>query len=400
MQAPAAESPQPPPVPGTPPPLPVAEADLPKRRPWPLRFFAGVMSLLDWLFGLVAILGGLAILAAVPVLNFLSLGYLLECGGRIARTGRFRDGFVGIRKASVIGSIAVCTWIILVPVRLVSDLWRDAQLIDPEGSRTIFMGWVLGIVSGLALFHISWASYRGGRLQHFLWPAPIRFFRWLFGEKGKYRQIRDRTVDGVLALRLPYFFWLGARGFVGGVAWLFLPVAVLVTAAQLPEGPSLLLSLVGIAMLMFVVLYLPFLQVHFARTGRFKALFEVGEVRQLFRRAPLVFWLALLITLLFALPLYLLKIELTPQDLAWLPALFFVVSILPARLLTGWAMSRALRREQPSNILFRLMSRLAAIPVCLVYGLFVWMNQYLSQAGSLGMLEQHAFLVPAPLLGL
>ena len=69
------------------------------------------------------------------------------------------------------------------------------------------------------------------------------------------------------------------------------------------------------------MLYLPFLQAHFARVGRFEALFELGTVRGLFRRAPVAFWFAFLATLLFALPLYVLKIELTPREVAWLPAL-------------------------------------------------------------------------------
>lgn len=365
-----------------------------------MRLIGGVMTLLDWLFGLGAIIAGLAVLAAIPILNFLSLGYLLECGGRIARTGRFRDGFVGIRQASVLGSIVLCGWIALLPVRFIASLWRDAQLLDPDGPRTAFMGGLLIVSAVLVLGHLGWACYRGGRVQHFLWPAPIRFFRWLFGEKGKYQRIRDGVLDYLASLRLPYYFWLGARGFVGGVAWLFVPVLVLIAASQLEAGASLLLSLIGIGLLMFVVVHLPFLQVRFAQTGRFRALFELKEIHQLFKRAPLAFWLALFITLLFALPLYLLKIELTPQDLAWLPALFFVVSILPARLLTGWAMSRALYGKRGSPWVFRALSTLAAIPVCFVYGVFVWLNQYLSWAGSLGMLEQHAFLVPAPLLGL
>jgi hypothetical protein len=100
------------------------------------------------------------------------------------------------------------------------------------------------------------------------------------------------------------------------------------------------------------------LQAHFAQTDRFTALFELREVRRLFLRAPLAFWFALLITLLFAVPLYLLKIELTPRELAWLPSLLFVIFIFPARILTGWAMNRALRQEQPRHWFPRWLARL------------------------------------------
>ncbi len=43
-------------------------------------------SMLEWLFGVAVLMVGLAVLAALPVLQFLSLGYLLEAGGRVART--------------------------------------------------------------------------------------------------------------------------------------------------------------------------------------------------------------------------------------------------------------------------------------------------------------------------
>ena len=61
-----------------------------------IRFTA---SGIEWLFGLGIVLLGLAVLAAVPVLQFLSLGYLLEATGRVARSGRLRDGLIGVRTS-------------------------------------------------------------------------------------------------------------------------------------------------------------------------------------------------------------------------------------------------------------------------------------------------------------
>ena len=34
------------------------------------------------------------------------------------------------------------------------------------------------------------------------------------------------------SLRLPYFFWLGLRGFVGASIWLFLPVSLMAVATR------------------------------------------------------------------------------------------------------------------------------------------------------------------------
>tara|TARA_R110002096_G_scaffold74283_17_gene176128 strand:- start:971 stop:2038 length:1068 start_codon:yes stop_codon:yes gene_type:complete len=355
---------------------------------------------MDWTFGLGAIVVGLAIISAIPLLNFLSLGYMLECSGRIARTGRLRDGFVGIRKASILGGLAIFTWLALLPVRFVSSLWRDAELIDPESGPTTFMLVALVIFSVLAFGHITWACVRGGRARHFLWPAPIRFFRWIKSEPNKFGTIRDAVLDYLSGLRLRHYTWLGVRGFAGGLVWLFLPVMILILAGQLPKVPGTLLSLVGVLGLAIAVVYLPFLQAHFARTGRFRSLFEWREVRRYFRNAPIAFWLALFVTVLLAMPLYLLKAEMTPQELAWLPGLFFVASILPARFLAGWAMGRAVKAGKPAIGAFQWISRIAFVPVALAYALWVFLMQYISWSGSLSLLEQHAFLLPAPLLSL
>src|SRR5262249_1715927 len=72
-----------------------------------------------------------------------------------------------------------------------------------------------------------------------------------------------------------------------------------------------------------------------------------GEVRAAFKRAPWAFAFSFVVTLLFALPLYLLKVEMIPREAAWLPSLVFIVFIFPARLLTGWAYGRSERRGHP-----------------------------------------------------
>lgn len=151
---------------------------------------------------------------------------------------------------------------------------------------------------------------------------------------------------------------------------------------------------------MLVAVRLPFLQAHFALEHRFRALFAVGVVWQMHQRAPVAFWLALCIPLLFALPLYLLKIELPSREFAWLASLVLEVFILPARLVTGWAVGRARRREQPRHGGFRWAGRLALVPVVVVYAIWVYLMQYLSWSGALSLLEQHAFLLPAPGLSL
>ena len=356
-------------------------------------------SVAEWICGALTLTVTLAVLSVIPVLNFLSLGYLLEASGRVARTGRLRAGFVGVRKAAVFGRIIVGTWFVLWPARFISGLGQDARLIA-NGSSTA-NGWRIAffVVAALSLCHIVWACVRGGKLRHFLWPAPVRLFRCI-RSKDKLDAIRAGITDYLTSLRIGHFFRLGTLGFVGGVLWLALPVGMLIVGAFLPPAGAVPLGLAGGGLLLLVAMYLPFIQTHYAVENRFGAMFELRRVRQLFSQAPMAFLIALFITLLFSLPLYLLKIEFPPREIAWLPSLFFVAFIFPARILTGWAMGRALKREQPRHFISRWLARFGIVPVAAFYALMVYLTQYLSWHGALSLIEQHAFLVPSPLLSL
>src|SRR5262245_28505761 len=87
--------------------VPVLEvvSDAPTPVSWPRRIWRGVSSAYDWLFGLAAIVAGLAALSTMPLVQFLTLGYLLEVGGRMMRTGQYSAGFIGIRQASLAGTV-------------------------------------------------------------------------------------------------------------------------------------------------------------------------------------------------------------------------------------------------------------------------------------------------------
>ncbi len=416
---------------------------------WPFRILGSCGSAAKWLFGLGSLLVILAALASLPVLQFLSLGYLLEASGRVARSGRLRSGLIGVPKAGRIGSLVLGTWLMLLPLRLISDYWYASFLIDPQSDIT--QRWRVGLVvcTTLMILHIAAAWYCGGKLRHFFWPLLAPFAIPLWGGRrlltrlalgspadvrgrsfsrrlaadllcakplgqwfvpamlwrgwrpgGMLAQCRDAVWEGFTSLRPRHYFWLGLRGFCGSMAWLFLPVVLLIGATTLPAPASVLSGLVGGLLLMVVVLYLPLLQAQFAMDNRMGAMFELGRIRRGFRRAPIAFWTAMFITLLFALPLYLLMIELTPREVFLLPSLLFVSLILPARLLSGWALARSMRREQSRHFVWRWSARFAALPVAGFYVMIVFFTRYTSWYGVWSLFEQHAFLFPAPFLSL
>jgi multisubunit Na+/H+ antiporter MnhB subunit len=360
--------------------------------PW--RLVRGISSAGEYLFGCATLFVGLAVLATLPLLQFMSLGYLLESAGRVARTGRISAGLIGVRKAARLGGIAIGTWLLLWPLRFVSLLANSARLIEPEGRAGRFWSAALWILTVLFVLHVVSACWRGGRLRSFFWPRPIDFARRLT-QRGAYAQARDAVWEFVRGLRLPHYFSLGLRGFLGGLAWLIVPISLLAAGARAP-----VIGFLGGLLLAIVVLYLPFAQVRFAAENRFRALFEPRALRDRFRRAPVAFLIALVGTLLFALPLYLLKIEIIPREAAWLPSLVFVAFIFPARLLSGWAYARADRRAAPRHWVFRWGSRLVMISAAVVYAVIVYFTQFTSWHGIASLYEQHAFLVPVPFFGL
>jgi hypothetical protein len=367
----------------------------PDRRPGlSRRLTRAILIGAEWLFGCAALFVALAVLATLPGLQLLSLGYLLEVSGRVARQRRVAAGFIGVGKAARLGGIVLGTWLLLWPLRFVSLMAQSARLIEPAGAAA--RGWtiVLWLLTLVFAAHVASACWRGGRLRSFFWSRPIQFARQL-AAPGAYARARDAVWDFVVGLRLPYYFWLGLRGFVGGFAWLAVPITLLAAGARAP-----LLGIVGGLLLAIVVMYLPFAQARFAAENRLRAMFELRAVREHFARAPLAFLVALVGTLLFALPLYLLKIEIIPREAAWLPSLVFVAFIGPARLLTGWAYARARRRDAPRHWIFRTAARLATVPAALAYVTIVYFTQFTSWHGIASLYEQHAFLVPVPFLGL
>lgn len=368
---------------------------LPQRAGLVRRAAPAIASAVDWLFGAGALILGLAFLAAVPGLQLLSLGYLIEVSGRVAATGRLAAGFVGVRQASRLGSIVLGTWLWLLPLRYLSSLRTSAILIHPD--ELTHRNWNLGLALAtvLVVLHVVRSVARGGRLRHFLspWGNPWRMWREL-RRPGRYAAARDAVLGFVDQLRLPHYFLLGLKGFLGGLVWLAPPITLIALGRLAP-----LVGFVGGLALVWVVTYLPFLQARLGAEGRWGAMFALRSVREQFRRAPVAYFVALLVTLAFALPLYLLKIEVLPREATWLPSLVFVVFIFPARLLVGWATARGTRLIGRQWFFLRWPAAWLVWLSAVAYVVVVYFSQFTSWYGIWSLYEQHAFLVPVPFLG-
>lgn len=352
---------------------------------------------------LVSLLLILAIVAAVPVLQLASLGYLLTAAANLARGKAWSKALPGLHLAGRLGSFAVFAAITWLPVWLVTDLAYSAQLLQPDSE--LAFRWRLGAfgVNALWVTNLLWAAVRGGRWWHLLWPAPLRFLKEAWRPQT-WSRAGDRLFDWVASFRIPALWWLGLRAAVGALLWITLPVSMMIIGQRAEDfGPAGLVGLLGAICMTLVMLYLPFLQVQMAMTNRFSAIFGLRSVRARFRYAPWAHAFALFFLCLSSIPLYLLRIEATPEELIWAPALVFVVFMLPAKIFLGACMGYADRRQSraealPAHWSLRWTASMLSLASVLVYVGALYVAQLIAGQGAFVMYFQHAFLVPAPLV--
>lgn len=356
------------------------------------RLGRAVATALDRVFGAVSMALLLSVAVTLPIIQLFALGVLLRAAARVAQTGRLREAFAGVPQASRLGQSALALWLLTAPSRLLSSLQDDALLLDPGGPAARRLG-VLAAVTGAAAGIAGLLGvYQGGQLGDF--ARPLRGLRRLAAELREgalASRTWERARDFVLAFAIPASFSLGLRGYLGAGAWLIAPSTLLAVGRG-----SVLLPLIGGTLLAAVVVRVPFLQIHFAVHNDIHRMFDVRGEMDLFERAPLSFLVALAATLLLALPLYLLKIELVPRDALWLPAALFLLTVFPVKILTGWAYHRAARRQAPSHPFWQWSARILMAPVALLYAVIVFLTPLTGWHGLVGLYEHHAFLLPVP----
>ena len=416
-----------------------------RKRSWVFLGLDGIRWLGSRLFGIASLIFLLAASASIPLVQFLSFGYLLEVTGRIARREPISSSMIGLRKASRLGSILLGTWLLLLPIRFVSQLAEEAWLIDPTSAQTAWTQTSLIVLMTLTVLQILAAWVCGGRLRYFFWQlvAPFSFAAWSIRRMANSRRLRpllDGTIgrisprlvedlcrvtpptdwfvpaiilgklrrrqlyagarDGlwnfVNELRSPYYFVFGLKGFVGTFIWLVLPTLLLIGATATDDGRAVIAALFGVLIAVPVFALLPFIQAHYATDGRWIRFFQPWQVMQNAYRAPIAHFVALLLTLVFALPLFLLKIEAIPTELLWTLSLVFVIFIWPTKWVIGWAYRRGTRPGGQGRwwLSFPLMA--AAAPVSFAFIFIMFFTRYVTWNGAWSLLENHVFLLPAP----
>ena len=354
-----------------------------------------------WQFGCLVIL--LAIAATIPIVQWASLGYLLEAASRVAKGRPWRETLPGLQRAGGIILVVVCLAITWLPVWLATQYSYQAELIEP--GSVIASRWRLAAATSAILWILYglWALMRGGRIRDFLWPAPIRFSREFMPRlfrRSTWHDLEDRLWNGTAGLQIPRLAWLGFRAWLGALIWLAIPAAMVVIGMQSYHQPGrVVIGVIGVFAMWWILLHLPFLQIQMAQENRLRSMFRLSTVRQSFRKAPWMFFIGSLLTLALAIPLYLLRIEVIPKELMWLPCLVFVVLTLPAKLCVGLAMRRG-QRDIPKRWLFNRYTawffQLAIVPI---YILFLYLGSIASWDGPLVVFLQHAFLMPVPFVG-
>lgn len=393
---------------------PVASADLASTKPRWRRWVGAIRRQVWRLWSLVWLVILLAVVTAIPVLQLTVLGYLLLVAGRIAGGRPIRESVPGVSLAGKIGLVVTAVGIASLPTQLLSHWESVATIIQPDSGTAARMRALAIAFSLLATFYLWWAWARGGTGWHYLWPEPKRFFREAW-RAALWVNVSDRIWQSLVSLKLPMLFWLGLRGAAGTLIWL-IPAMIIMNVTRQGQRPAA--GLVGgicFVVLGYVLMTLPMLQAHFAAENRLRSLFDWRRVRRDIHFAPWSYagamWVALI---LMPIPLYLLKIEATPEEIVWLPCLVFVAFMLPARVATGLALRRGRRLRHLADLhhegrlpnawwpkVSRWFVRFAVAPAIVAMYLFVLFgSQFTSWDGVDTWVRQHALLVPVPFIGI
>ncbi|TXT22064.1 MAG: hypothetical protein FD138_3779, partial [Planctomycetota bacterium] len=226
--------------------LPVLEEELVADRlpPFPIPWRHPIRCAL-WIirttFGLASLTLLLAVAAAVPLVNFWVLGYLLD-----VEAGKIRASFPLLGLAPKFGSIVLGIWLCVLPLRLLASAATDAALIDPNGA--VAARWAAGLfVTKWAMAaHLCLALARGGSLSCFF--RPIKNIRWLLAcwrDHDYWNRASTAIGQFISELNARQYYSAGWRGYLGTAAWLVIPSALYGSLHDPDKPAQVLVMLTG-----------------------------------------------------------------------------------------------------------------------------------------------------------
>jgi hypothetical protein len=403
-------------------PLSFSRAELQQLGPMPaLRQhpFQAVAWLLRTGIGIVVLVALLALASAIPIVNVVAMGYLMETQGRVARTGRLRSAIYLVPAAWRSGIALLAVWLFLLPIQFLSGLARDSWLLAPGGAAAWWWSGALVLASILVATHLVLAIGCGAAWWRFF--RPINNARWLAARfrGGNYWRDADRAIREFLAaFQFANLFRLGLIGYIAVYFWLVVPTLLFTMLDDVTSRGQLMVFVIGCVTVALTLTWLPLMLAHVAAEARVGAMLELTTVLRVAGRTPFRWALATAILLACSvLPLLytaLFKIRIPPHDARWDLMLVFLLTAIPARIFIGWVYHRA--RQQPPPLTtagiptagiptaacgwpWRIWQTLNASALGVGVGYYVYFLYLAQTGGELGqraVWQYHALLQPLP----
>lgn len=355
--------------------------------------------------GLLSLVILLAMTAALPVMNLVALGYLMEIQQRVARTGKLRSAFYLLPAARRLVGIVLGVTLWLLPIQFLAGAARDSWLLAPGSTGTWL--WTAGLAGSSLLItaHLLLALACGGGWWRFVRPiSNVRRLRASSNDREHWRDAHKAIYEFAAAFRIPHLFRLGVLGYAAVYVWLGVP-ALLFTMLDDPTSRwQIGVFMTGCVAMTLTFLWMPSLLAHVASEGRWRAILEFKTVHKLAGQTP--FCWALATAALFAtsvLPMLytaLLKNRLPPHDDRWDLMIVFIATVVPARVFVGWVYHRATQKPRSSiSWPWRIWQGANGVALCFGVGWYVYFLQLAQTGGELGqraVWEFQALLLPLP----
>ncbi len=139
------------------------------------RFFGFAVWIIRGSFCIASLVVLLAVLTAIPILQLVAFGYLLNVAGRLTNGVKLRDALPNLREAGMIGMAATAIFLAALPTQMLVHWESVASLINPGSNQAIAMR-VLAILSALLTTgYLLWAWIRGGSVASLFVAAAVTF---------------------------------------------------------------------------------------------------------------------------------------------------------------------------------------------------------------------------------